>query len=93
MALQQPRAFSTKANDSFLHAVADQTLGGSNVATTTADRLRKNGIDADRLAQIVGSGLSTAIQRAFDFKLIAADPDTPDNFGVLVRRRQDQDPP
>jgi hypothetical protein len=89
MPLQQPPVASTKANNSFLYSVVDRILGTSNVATSTADRLRRNGIDADRLAQIVSYGLSDETERTFELKLIAADPDTPDNFGVLVRRHHD----
>jgi hypothetical protein len=63
---------------------AAKILGGSNVATSTAAQLLRNGIDARRVAELL-SGRDAQIGR-FRFKFIDADRETPENFGVLVRR-------
>lgn len=69
----------------FLTSVATRILGTSNVATSTATRLSEEGIDTNRLAGLIRS-VDDGRAGEFRFKLIDADPETPENFGVLVRR-------
>lgn len=75
----------TLKDEDFLRSAADVILGGSHVATSTAQRLACIGIDAKRLGLLLQAKGREAGVEKFKFKLIDADPETPDNFGVLVR--------
>lgn len=71
----------------FLESVAGEILGNSDVATVTAMTLQRMGLDAGRIGALVARCGSPAKSGAFEFKKIEADRDTPENFGLLVRRR------
>lgn len=73
-------------NDEFLMLTAAKILGGSNVATSTAAMMGRQGMDAERLATLLSERGRDLTVGHFHFKLIDADPETPDNFGVFVRR-------
>lgn len=77
---------STRADEEFFGKIAQNVLGGSNVATVTAERLRRQGIDVDRIRRALTAPKSEFTIREFRFKLIEADPETPANFGLLIRR-------
>lgn len=77
---------STRADEEFFGKIAQNVLGGSNVATVTAERLRRQGIDVDRIRRALTAAQSDFSTREFRFKLIDADPETPADFGLLIRR-------
>ena len=73
-------------HDEFLKDTAIKILAGSTVATSTAARLARRGINTELLVKLFQErGRETQVG-PFRFKLIDADPETPDDFGVLVRR-------
>jgi hypothetical protein len=74
-----------KEEDRFLIETAAKILGGSRVATTTAERLSTQNIDVERLASLLKTRGAESEVGGMKFKLIDADPETPQNFGVLVR--------
>lgn len=84
-AMSSSRSPFVGKDDDFLESAAAVILGGSGVATTTALRLARIGIDAKRLGLVLAARNREASVGTFKFKLIDADPETPDNFGVLVR--------
>jgi hypothetical protein len=69
----------------FLTEVAFKVLGTSSVATSTSERLAALGVDSNRVAEILMARGKETNVGAFKFKLIDADPETPKNFGLLVR--------
>jgi hypothetical protein len=77
--------FPPAKDDEFLSRTAVTILGGSHVATSTAQRLAAAGIDPRRLALLLLARGREAAVGSFKFKFIDADPETPDNFGVFVR--------
>lgn len=76
------------ADSEFLLNAIPHILGGSQVATTTAGRLATEGVDVMRLARIFAERGRELVIAEYRLKLIDADPDTPENFGVFVRRLQ-----
>jgi hypothetical protein len=80
------RSLSASAADEFLMDSAAKILDGSHVATTTAAKLTRQGLDAVRLGALLDARGREIIVGTFKFKFIDADPESPENFGVLVRR-------
>ena len=80
-------------DEAFLLGIADVVLGNSPVATTTAASLNQRGFDALRVDALIPVA-SVGVQLAgFVFKKIEPDKDSPQNFGLFVRRRPDSYPP
>jgi hypothetical protein len=71
----------------FLVALAKRILGNSSVAATTATRLMRDGIDAARVNALLPSSSVAVELDGFVFKKIAADEESPANYGLFVRRR------
>lgn len=78
-----------RADHQFLVEAGSKILLGTHVASITAAQLAVLGIDATRLELLLRIRAREAVADGYRFKLIDADPETPDNFGVLVRRAED----
>jgi hypothetical protein len=75
-----------RADQEFFGTLAQNVLGGSDVATVTADRLRRQEIEVDRIRRALITANHEFTICGYRFKLIEADPETPANFGLLIRR-------
>jgi hypothetical protein len=76
----------SSSNDEFLSDAAARILGGSTVATSTANMLKRQGIDAVRLGAVLNRRGREVLVGSFRFKFINPDPETPEDFGVFVRK-------
>jgi hypothetical protein len=71
----------------FLAVAAEKVLGSSAVAATTASRLRSIGIDPQRINTLLPWASVAVHWGGYVFKKVEADQETPDNFGLFVRRK------
>jgi hypothetical protein len=85
--MKAPKLNLAPADRAFLVEVAEAVLGGSDVAATTASRLHLRGIDIKRVDSLVPLASEALALDGIVMKKIAADHETPDNFGLFVRRR------
>jgi hypothetical protein len=70
-----------------LEATVNTLLGASDVATITANTLRRHNVEVSRFAeQIEAYNLVPRDERAFTLKPIVANPESPEEFGLLIRR-------
>jgi hypothetical protein len=85
-----PQPLTVKSVDrEFLLEVARKILGSGSVAATTEAGLLKQGIDANRVYDLIPT-TSVAVELAgYVFKKVEADHETPQDFGLFVRRRRD----
>jgi hypothetical protein len=71
----------------FLATVAEGLLGRSTVASVTLDSMKRAKIDVEKFKSIfMKYGAKLATQN-FEFKKIDGDPEAPEHFGVIIRRR------
>jgi hypothetical protein len=83
-----PQTLPVKEPDRvFLIEIARKILGGSNVAATTAKALTKEGLDVSRVNLLIPWASVAVEVDGFVFKKVEPDKETPENFGLFVRRR------
>ena len=83
-----PQSISVREPDRvFLIEMARKILGASNVAATTASALTKQGLDTSRVNVLIPWASVAVEVDGFVFKKVEADKETPDNFGLFVRRK------
>jgi hypothetical protein len=85
-----PQPLTVNADDrEFLREVAQKILGSGSVAATTRAGLLKCGVEANRVYQLIPT-TSVAVELAgYVFKKVEADHETPQDFGLFVRRRHE----
>lgn len=83
----------TRADGLFLAAVAERVLGPSTVAATNAARLREYGFDPNRIDELIPPDSVSVVCENFVFKKVEADPESPHDFGLFVRRSVGTPPP
>ena len=86
---QNPAAINLKKEEGeLLVAVARKVLSNSNVAATNAVGLGKMGFDPKKVDLLIPCS-SVAVQwDGYVFKKVEADPESPDNFGLFVRKTE-----
>ena len=84
---ESPTRLPVGAEDlAFLEDAARRILGTAQVAGTTADACRSRLIDSDRIGRLIPGYRTTFAIEGFVFKKVEPDAETPDNFGLFVRR-------
>ena len=74
------------ADGSFLVEVAKHVLGNGTVAATNAERLIEQGMDAHRIDSLIPCVSVAVLWNGFVFKKVEADPESPENYGLFIRR-------
>jgi hypothetical protein len=74
-----------KPDGEYLEKVGSTVLGKSSVAATNARRLTEMGLDAVRIDKLIPWGAAASCQ-GLVFKKVEADPESPDNYGLFVRK-------
>lgn len=83
----EPQLIDVNRSDGeLLVAVAEKMLGPSTVAATNARRLRDYGFDPSRINALIPFESVPVAWRGFIFKKVEADPESPGDFGLFVRR-------
>lgn len=76
----------SRGDGEYLIGVAELVLGGSSVAATNAKRLIQYGFDTKRIEALLPSTSAAVALNNYVFKKIQADPESPGEFGLLIRR-------
>lgn len=82
-----PQPLAVQPEDKrFLLETAERVLGESTVAATTAAGLKQHGIDVKRVDTLIPWASVAVEVDGFVFKKVEPDSETPENFGLFVRR-------